>query len=121
MWYRDKFPPSVKSAILKTLGLLLEKGGVGMKAFAPQLQTTFTKALSDPTRSVRQQAAAGLGKVIQLSARTDPLVNELVNGALNPAGGLEVQAAMLEALTEVLSHAGEKLAPATVSKVRRGE
>jgi hypothetical protein len=39
---------------------------VAVKTFAPQLQTTFVKALADPARSVRAKAAAGLGKVSRM-------------------------------------------------------
>jgi hypothetical protein len=48
----DKFPSSVKAAILKTICKLLDKGGVALKAFAPQLNTTFVKSLHDPSRQV---------------------------------------------------------------------
>jgi hypothetical protein len=37
----DRFPSAVKSAILQTLSVLLDKGGAQLKAFAPQLQTTL--------------------------------------------------------------------------------
>jgi hypothetical protein len=40
-----QFPPTVKLAILNTLCLLLDKGGMLVKSFAPPLQTTFVKAL----------------------------------------------------------------------------
>lgn len=36
----------------QTLCILLDKGGVGLKAFVPQLQTTFVKSLSDPAKQV---------------------------------------------------------------------
>ena len=37
----------MKAAILNTLGLLIGKGGVALKPFVPQLQTTFLKCLAD--------------------------------------------------------------------------
>ena len=44
----DRNPAAVKIAIIQTLGLILTKGGVTLRAFVPQFQTTFFKALSDP-------------------------------------------------------------------------
>lgn len=43
----DRFPSSIKAAILGTLGLLITKAGPGLKPFVPQLQTTFLKCLND--------------------------------------------------------------------------
>lgn len=39
----DRNPSNVKIAILKTLGLVLVKGGLALRAFVPQFQTTFVK------------------------------------------------------------------------------
>ena len=49
----DRFPSGVKAAILQTLCILLERGGASLKAFVPQLQTTFVKNLNDPMKQVR--------------------------------------------------------------------
>ena len=46
----DRFGANVKTAVLDTLACLLEKAGVLLKPFFPQLQTTFVKALNDPNR-----------------------------------------------------------------------
>jgi hypothetical protein len=40
----------VKAAILVTLGGLIEKAGLTLKPFVPQLQTSFLKCLHDPVR-----------------------------------------------------------------------
>jgi hypothetical protein len=48
----DKLPWQVKAAILRTLGLIIDRGGVALKPFQPQLQSTFVKALSDPYQMV---------------------------------------------------------------------
>ena len=50
----DRFVYSVKTAVLDTLAILLEKTQAMLKPFLPQLQTTFLKALNDTNRSVRQ-------------------------------------------------------------------
>lgn len=48
----DRFPWQVKSAILSTLTIIIMKGGIALKPFLPQLQTTFVKCLQDNNRSV---------------------------------------------------------------------
>ena len=105
----DKFPWQVKAAILATLGGIIDKGGVALKPFQPQLQTTFVKALSDPTTAVRARGVAALAKLQALSTRVDPLVNELVAGIAGgaPAGG--IQESMAEALASVFALSGDKV------------
>lgn len=119
----DRNPSNVKIAILKTLGLILVKGGPTLRAFVPQFQTTFVKALSDPSRQVRVEAILALGLLMPLSTRVDPLIKELVSGALgkvattgDEGGGVVVQTATLEALAVVLEMGGKKAKlPETVS------
>ena len=110
----DRNPSNVKIAILKTLGLVLLKGGPALRAFVPQFQTTFVKALSDPSRQVRLEAIGALSLLMPLSTRVDPLIKELVAGSLGKSATTEglaaaaVQTAMLEALAVVLDRGGEK-------------
>ena len=110
----DRNPSNVKIAILKTLGLILVKGGPALRAFVPQFQTTFVKALADPSRQVRVEAISALGLLMPLSTRVDPLLKELVSGSLGKGGNTEavgivaVQAATLEALAIVLKKGGKK-------------
>eukprot|EP00980_Cylindrotheca_fusiformis_P009504 scaffold2077_cov119-Cylindrotheca_fusiformis.AAC.7 len=110
----DRNPSNVKIAILKTLGLILVKGGAALRAFVPQFQTTFVKALADPSRQVRVEAIGALGLLMPLSTRVDPLLKELVSGAVGKSIGSDtvgivaVQAATLEALAVVLKHGGKK-------------
>jgi hypothetical protein len=111
----DRNPSNVKIAILRTLGLILIKGGPALRAFVPQFQTTFVKALSDPTRQVRLEAIGALGLLMALSTRVDPLLKELVAGSLGKtsstaesAGAVAVQTATLEALAVVLYKGGDK-------------
>ena len=102
----DRSPSGVKAAILLTLSLLLEKGGVALKSFVPQLQTTFVKALSDPVDIVRQRGSSALQLLMPLSTRVDPLVNELISGAapVEPSSdSVPVQVTMLETLGHVLA------------------
>ena len=112
----DRSPSGVKAAILMTLSLLLEKGGVALKSFVPQLQTTFVKALSDPVDIVRERGSSALELLMPLSTRVDPLVNELISGAAPgelPSESVPVQVTMLETLGHVLaSAAAAKISPA---------
>ncbi len=113
----DRNPPAVKIAIVQTLGLILTKGGPALRAFVPQFQTTFVKALSDPSRQVRNEAIKALALLMPLSTRVDPLIKELVSTSLgkssnvtaDTAGLVAIQTATLEALAVVLKHGGSKV------------
>uniref|UniRef100_A0A7S4K262 TOG domain-containing protein n=2 Tax=Odontella aurita TaxID=265563 RepID=A0A7S4K262_9STRA len=112
----DRNPSEVKIAIITTLGLILTKGGPALRAFVPQFQTTFVKALSDPSRQVRIEAIKALALLMPLSTRLDPLIKELVASSLGKgpssaaemAGAVAVQTATLEALSVVLRNGGKK-------------
>lgn len=117
----DRNPSAVKIAIVQTLGLILTKGGPALRAFVPQFQTTFVKALSDPSRQVRIEAIKALALLMPLSTRVDPLIKELVSTSLGKgssatvetAGIVAIQTASLEALAVVLKHGGSKVKVAT--------
>ena len=108
----DRNPAEVKVAILRTLGMVLVKGGPALRAFVPQFQTTFVKALSDQSRQVRVEAIKALALLMPLSTRVDPLLKELVSGSLGKSGDeggiAAVQTATLEALSTVLREGGSK-------------
>jgi HEAT repeat protein len=111
----DRNPSNVKIAILRTLGLILVKGGPALRAFVPQFQTTFVKALSDPSRQVRVEAIQALALLMPLATRVDPLLKELVSGSLGKSVGATgetaataVQTASLEGLAVVLEKGGSK-------------
>ncbi|KAL4557543.1 hypothetical protein LXL04_035724 [Taraxacum kok-saghyz] len=103
----DRFPWQVKSAILSTLTIIIAKGGMALKPFLPQLQTTFVKCLQDNTRTVRSSAALALGKLSALSTRVDPLVGDLLSNLQASEGG--VREAILVALKGVVKHAGKSI------------
>lgn len=106
----DRYPSPVKAAILQTLGALLDKGGASLKAFVPQLQTTFVKALSDPSKQVRRYASTGLARLMPLTARVDSLITELCNNVvcLQAEGSNAIKTSVLEALSGVLMRGGDK-------------
>jgi hypothetical protein len=51
--FGDRAVWKLKAAILQTLGVLLERAPAAIRAFVPQLQPTFLKALVDVTSLVR--------------------------------------------------------------------
>lgn len=104
----DRFSWNVKVALLDTLSLLLSKVGIALKPFLPQLQTTFTKALSDTNRAVRLKAAEALGNLIVIHTKVDPLFTELLNLVRN-ADDSSVRETQLQALRFVIQGAGAKV------------
>uniref|UniRef100_A0A0E0P0K8 TOG domain-containing protein n=1 Tax=Oryza rufipogon TaxID=4529 RepID=A0A0E0P0K8_ORYRU len=135
----DRFPWQVKSAILSTLTIIISKGGLALKPFLPQLQTTFVKCLQDNNRlvllsfrfavcsivlppltqnlnnrSVRTRAASALGKLSALSTRVDPLVSDLLS--MLQSGDDAVKESVLSALKGVVRHAGKSVSPVVRSR-----
>uniref|UniRef100_J3LSA3 TOG domain-containing protein n=1 Tax=Oryza brachyantha TaxID=4533 RepID=J3LSA3_ORYBR len=110
----DRFPWQVKSAILSTLTVIIAKGGLALKPFLPQLQTTFVKCLQDNNRSVRTRAASALGKLSALSTRVDPLVSDLLS--MLQSGDDSVKESVLSALKGVVRHAGKSVSPVVRSR-----
>ncbi|KAJ4968726.1 hypothetical protein NE237_015427 [Protea cynaroides] len=111
----DRFPWQVKSAILSTLCIMITKGGILLKPFLPQLQTTFIKCLQDNARTVRSSSALALGKLSALSTRVDPLVSDLLSTLQASDAG--VREAVLTALKGVLKHAGKSVNAPVRSRV----
>ncbi|KAF8392098.1 hypothetical protein HHK36_022440 [Tetracentron sinense] len=111
----DRFPWQVKGAILSTLRIIISKGGMALKPFLPQLQTTFIKCLQDNARTVRSSAAIALGKLSALITRVDPLVSDLLSTLQASDGG--VREAVLTALKGVLKHAGKSVGSTVKSRV----
>ncbi|KAJ4461537.1 hypothetical protein PAPYR_2126 [Paratrimastix pyriformis] len=120
----DKFGWRVKAAILKTFALLITKIGPLIKSFVSPLQTTFVKALNDPTRStspppvditpnkeVRTRAAHALSLLVSLIPRLDSLVIEL-HSALKAADG-DIREGLLQALSGILASVGHCLTAQT--------
>lgn len=99
-------------AIFFTLNKLLEKIPLAVKPFLPQLQRTFARGLADPSsETLRNRAAKGLGILITLTPRVDPLIAELIAGSKVPDIG--VKNAMMKALQEAVSKAGANMSEAS--------
>ncbi|KAJ6134355.1 eIF-2-alpha kinase activator GCN1 [Penicillium sp. IBT 18751x] len=102
----------IKCAIFFTLNKLLEKIPLAVKPFLPQLQRTFARGLADPSsETLRNRAAKGLGILITLTPRVDPLIAELIAGSKTTDVG--VKNAMMKALKEVVGKAGGNMSEAS--------
>lgn len=102
----------IKCAIFFTLNKLLEKIPLAVKPFLPQLQRTFARGLADPSsETLRNRAAKGLGILITLTPRIDPLIAELIAGSKTTDMG--VKNAMMKALQEVVGKAGGNMSEAS--------
>lgn len=88
-----------------------------MKAFAPQLQTTFVKSLSDPMREVRNRGGQALGKLMQISLRVDPLLTELTTLCMQ-ADSNAIRHSILEAIISVMALGGDKATAPVLEKVK---
>lgn len=102
----------VSGAIFYTLNKLLEKIPLAVKPFLPQLQRTFARGLADSSsETLRNRAAKGLGILITLTPRVDPLIAELITGS--KTSDLGVKNAMMKALQEVVGKAGGNMSEAS--------
>ncbi|EAW06304.1 translational activator GCN1 [Aspergillus clavatus NRRL 1] len=106
----------IKCAIFFTLNKLLEKIPLAVKPFLPQLQRTFARGLADSTsETLRNRAAKGLGILITLTPRVDPLIAELITGTKTEDIG--VKNAMMKALQEVVGKAGGNMSDASKNAI----
>ena len=110
----DKFPSSVRAALLDCLATLVEKGGIGLKPFVPQLQTTFLKSLNDAKRAPRVSSAKGLGLLMSIQVRVDPLAADLAKKLANNEVEDECVEAHFEAARGVARYGGSKITPESI-------
>lgn len=109
----DRFPWQVKAAIVRTLLLLLQKGGIMMKPFLPQLQTTFVKSLKEHSKVVRARSVQGLAQLVTMITRVDPLVNDLIAGIKTSDSGMRLS--HMSALEATLGRAGKSISAPVVA------
>eukprot|EP00299_Pterocystis_sp_00344_P013126 c6397_g1_i1.p1 GENE.c6397_g1_i1~~c6397_g1_i1.p1 ORF type:complete len:852 (+),score=258.65 c6397_g1_i1:525-3080(+) len=114
--FGERCPWQVKAAILQSLALLLQKGSQALKAFTPQLLSTFTKGLKDSTMVVRDRAITCLEKLVTMGPKLEALVNELLADiSQNPDDGVKVS--MLTALLRTMSLVGSKMTAQLITTV----
>lgn len=114
----DRFPWQTKASILRTMGIMVSRAGLGLRPFVPQLQTTFLKALVDQSPAVRECAAQNIGALSVMAPRLDQLMIDLARGAATQQGSsIGVQQAYLQALRGSLCSAGDRLSESTLEKI----
>ena len=112
----DKVSSAVKASILQTLDILMRKGGVMLKAFVPQLQTSCVRCLQDPGRTVRARAVDALGQLMKLQTRVDPLLTELLNGLASAIDSSFTETTVL-AIATVIGAAGSYASPPVLLRI----
>ncbi|XP_055340770.1 eIF-2-alpha kinase activator GCN1-like isoform X2 [Paramacrobiotus metropolitanus] len=106
----DRYSSSVRTVLLDSLNALIEKCSLLIKPFVPQIQTTVSRALSDPIRSVRVKAGIVASNIAPMHPRLDTLANDLLEVARNNAD-LGTKETTLRSLRMILANAGSKLSP----------
>ena len=112
----ERYSVNVRIAFLSTLNLLLNKVGVMLKPFLPQLQNTFMKAISDPNERVKIKGAEGVGLIMAIHLRPDPIFTELLNIVQN-SPDVQAQSVALNALQQSVKAIGPKMNPAIRDKI----
>jgi len=109
---------SVKLSILQTISILMDKGGENLKTAATQLQTTYTKALSDPAPEVREEAAPGLSRLLSIGARKDFILKDILR-VLSSSSGLPA-ISITTAVQSLLTNSVEQpIKPDTLSQLQK--
>jgi hypothetical protein len=104
----ERVPSPVKAALLLSLTTLLSHVPQYVRPFFPQLQRTFTKNVSEPSSLlVRNRATEGLGVLMGLQPRVDPVVTELLNASRSVDG--EVRDSVVGALAAVVKSGGKSI------------
>lgn len=68
----------VRADIFLTMNLLLDLGGSKVSKFAMTLQTTYMKSIVSTNRSVRVRCAKGIKKLIELGAKIDMIIKDVM-------------------------------------------
>ena len=115
--FGGKFPAQLKEAILQTMCTALDTGGPFIKAFAPQLQSTFIKGLKEDDGATREQAQNGLVLLVRVSPRTDALLSESAMVAIG-AESREMQLSAVRTVEKVLDALSKCPGAAATEKIK---
>ncbi|CAB3402031.1 unnamed protein product [Caenorhabditis bovis] len=113
----DRYPANVKLPIIETLSKLLDKVDAMLRPFLPQLQSTFLKALQDPTsKPVRLAAGGALARLLKLHMKPEVTLTEMLKflATCQDQQLLETSLATTRALVAV---AAPKLTPQVVEEI----
>jgi len=105
----------VKIQVILTLNDLIDKSKEKIRTAVPQLQTLYVKAIADPDKEVRTNAAPGLCNLILYGARIDFILNELIR-LLNSSSGTGT-VIILEAIPPLLTNAKSKPKPEVLNSL----
>lgn len=103
----ERYSWTVKSAVLDAIYHLLEKVGVILKPFLPQLQPTFMKNLNDINKTVRLKSGYALSKLIFMNPKHDQVISEIHNFIKN-TDDKEIKETLLNTLRLCLASVGAK-------------
>jgi len=113
----EKMPPTSRQAILQTLCLIIENGGIMLKAFLPQLQSTYVKAINDDQSGTRVDGLKGLRMLLNKhEPRVDSILSEL-NNQLKTQRIPNIMAALMRGITLLLVKKGAKVSETVASTV----
>jgi len=108
-------PSEVKLSILRTLSLLLVKGGMMMKPFISSLQTCFVKNLKESSSKVRKAATQVITVLLSVNnKKIGSLVRDLCKNITITEGGM--RDSMLSALLDVLQRSGQNVDAGMIGK-----
>lgn len=112
----ERYSWTVKSAVLDAIYHLLEKVGVILKPFLPQLQPTFMKNLNDINRVVRLKSGYALSKLIIMNPKLDQVIVEL-NNMIKNTDDKDIKETLLNTLRLCLNCAGAKCSDETKKQI----
>uniref|UniRef100_A0A8R1HWX1 TOG domain-containing protein n=1 Tax=Caenorhabditis japonica TaxID=281687 RepID=A0A8R1HWX1_CAEJA len=115
----DRYPPNVKLPIIETLSKLLDKVDAMLRPFLPQLQSTFLKALQEPTsRPVRLAAGGALARLLKLHPKPEATMTELLK-LLATSQDQQLIESSLATARALIATCSQKMSQPTIDEIYR--